>query len=265
MVTNLNTYRILESHFKTLKDLNEGLIMTHDIYDSWNILQKTSGTLDFGIFQDSDIIKNKIFLNIGNMKFINFTRLITLINNLGYYISTVKVYLKHKDNGNIMSQIYKWEEFTTDYFTENLINNVFIQYNLELEPKFDITVRTKSNILYHVTEERYLDKILKNGLISKSHNTIKSHPERIYFTYDINDSLQYVKTKQQHYKRQKEKNKEIEKSYKNKYQETKFILLKIDISNLNDIIFFEDPNLSTGIYTYDNIPSTNITVLKNTL
>ena len=43
--------------------------------------------------------------------------------------------------------------------------------------------------MYHVTEDRYLDKILNvDGLVPKSKNFSKGHLERVYSTKNIEDA-----------------------------------------------------------------------------
>jgi hypothetical protein len=180
---------------------------------------------------------------------------IYILINLGYYISKLKIYNKYNNPYTV-----DFEKFKYKYFSDDILSN-FIKYEIIIEPKYDIKHQLKTNILYHVTETKYLDKILKNGLIAKSLNTLSDYPERIYFVYNLDDAKTYIKTKSGYYLRNIDKSRQPNKS---KYSEIEYVILKIELPIDNDLIFYEDPNfIDKGIYTYENINPKNITILEN--
>ena len=246
MIKDINIYNLTCELIKTEKELNEGLILTHDIHNSKNILKSI---LSKWFFNKIEIIDNKIKILLGDGKFNikSYMEFLILVNNLGYYISVIEVV-----NDMNMNKIIKPGDFKKEYLKDHILNN-FISYDITLEPKYDIKHKLKTNTLYHVTENKYLDKINKKGLITKSNNTKGYYPERIYFVYSIQDAEEYIKSKSFYYLTNMDKEKQPNKS---KFKEIEFTILKIKLPENSDIIFFEDPNFKgKGIYTYENIPS----------
>lgn len=100
--------------------------------------------------------------------------------------------------------------------------------------------------LYHITEKKYLNKILKNGLIPKSHSKIEKHPDRVYLLNNLTGALDFKKI-----------------LLKN-YPDRKFQFLKINTKLINNIKLYFDPTYFSderdyndfsykAYYTYDNI------------
>lgn len=244
MITEINTYKLFEKLILSDIKLNEGLIMTHDLYESIEAINKFLGFNGY-----SNVNKNNIEIQIDTVKFEQIIELLTLVNNLGYDTTVLEIMFNkriHKFTLNRLKDDNKFNKNTFDTFEHLKIIN---------EPKFDIKHQIKSDIIYHVTEQRYLEKILKTGLIAKSKNRKTDHPERIYFTYDIEDSKQYIESKKRHYLYNDRK---LRKN--DKYYETKFVIIEVKTSD--NIVFYEDPNFKgKGIYTYDNIDPVNVKVL----
>jgi hypothetical protein len=256
MITDFTTYKLIQMLIETENKLNEGLILTHDIHDAKHTLEHI---LSKYFFYDIEIKNNKINLILSEGFFIEKTYLefLILINNLGFYIKTLKI--TNKQN---RTNIFKPNDFKENYLDNNILQN-FIKYEIILEPKYDIKHTLKTNILYHVTETKYLDRILKNGLIPKSKNTTGFYPERIYLVYNLDDANTYIKTKDNYYMLNIDKTKQPNKS---KFQKIEYCILKITLPENNDLIFYEDPNfLNKGIYTYDNISKENIHPMVNGL
>lgn len=252
MIAEISTYRLVKELINVENKLNEGLILTHDIYESKDIIERHVSKLRF--WYDSKIDGTKIILNLTEGKFTDKTYIefCILLSNLGYYISIIKVTNKHNKTKTI-----KPNDFKEYYLTNNYLTNI-IEYNFIIEPKYDIKHKLKTNILYHVTESKYVDKILKNGLMSKSKNTKTFHPERLYLVYNLEDAEQYIKSKNMYYLTNLNKTKQHNKS---KFKEIEFVILKIELPENNDMIFFDDPNFkSKGIYTYENISPKYITI-----
>lgn len=261
MITKISTYRIFKEYFKIEKALNEGLIKTHDIFDSFKIINNYLSSNDIGIFIDNSKVEdNKILISFDKTDTIKFSGLLTTLTNLGYFVSKIKVYKDIK--GKDIKYNYNFSDFRDLYFTEDNFK-LFTQFDLVLEPKYDITYTPKSNILYHVTQDIYVDKILKKGLILRSDNVLSMHPERIYFTENIKDANTYIKSKTNYYNQEISKNVDIQigKNMTRKMSDNVYVILQIDINNLN-IIYYKDPNYSKGLYTLDNIPPNNITIVK---
>lgn len=100
--------------------------------------------------------------------------------------------------------------------------------------------------LYHITQECYVEKILKNGLIQKSGKKLSEHPERIYFfTKKFDDSTLSMIARQFF----------IHKNSNDYVDYNNMVLLTVDITKeKNSLKFYSDPNAEECVYTYDNIP-----------
>lgn len=254
MITKISTYKLFENLFKIEQKLEEGLILTHDIHKSKKALDNI---FDFDNLSYTEIINNKIYVYLNNenskIDINTFANFLILINNLGYYVAKLNLYNQYNNKYSM-----SLDKFKENYFNSNSFLNIK-KMEIIIEPKYDITHKLKSNTLYHVTEERYLDRIKKYGLILKSKNTRSEYPERIYLVYNIDDANHYIKNKKNYYLYNN-------KFYntKDKFQETNFITLKIELPEDNDLIFYEDPNFKDkGIYTYDNINPKYIKIIKN--
>lgn len=249
MITKLSTYKLFEILIDTEKQLNEGLILTHDIYNSIYLI---------GEFFKFDQLKSinpngtKIELTVNHFDLDTFTKFLILINNLGYYIAIITMY-----NSKNMPKNIKLSEFKSEYYSDEFISKL-TRIDFALEPKFDVTHKLKSDTLYHVTESRYVDRILETGLIAKSKNTKTEYPERIYFVYDLEDAKNYINGKNEYYLTSINKSKFADKS---KYKHIEYKIIKITMNGSDNLTFYEDPNFKgKGLYTYDNISPEKITV-----
>jgi hypothetical protein len=252
MITEISTYRLISELLIIEKKFNEGLIMTHDIYDSKDALTQE---LSKSFFNNIKIDKNKINIDLQDGLFTvnGYMKFLILINNLGYYICKMCVY-NSLGSKNIKPETFK-KTFLNDVYLKNIT-----RYDFTLEPKFDITHKLKMNVLYHVTESKYIDKILKNGLIAKTKNTLSDYPERIYFVYNLNDANQYIKVKNAYYLRVINSTKP---ENRHKFPSIEYKILEITLPDNNDLIFYNDPNFTDkGIYTYDNINPKFIKILE---
>jgi len=169
---------------------------------------------------------DRICLNVDESNIYNkksfYKFFINLLSVLGYFMSNYKLNNKIKND--------------TISFNDFIKNDTIIIY---LNKKFDSEANNVPEFLYHVTEETYLNKILRYGLINKSKKYIENHPERIYIFKYIKDCYEYI-------------------DYK---QISNPIILKIDVKTLNNIKIYYDPKyqpLISAYYTYDNIPPYSI-------
>lgn len=121
-------------------------------------------------------------------------------------------------------------------------------------PKFGL--EATSNVysgemkIYHITNDYYIDKILKNGLQPRSHSKIeKDQPNRIYFfekdPYRYTDFIKHLYSRMRNHK-----NSEIENIY----------VLEIDLSKCEDKLFYYDNLASNAVYTHENIPPQCISI-----
>ena len=144
------------------------------------------------------------------------------MDKLGYYLSNVGDTVFVNGNKFHVLQFEPYSQYQEDE-TENIIKN--------------------NEYLYHWTPEYALNDILKNGLIPDCKNDLLKFPPRVYLildnvTDDYKDILGY----------------QLFTHNKNPNNDGNYILLKIDISKLNnDNKFYYDPNSSIGIYTEDKI------------
>lgn len=213
--------------------LSEGLIKSVNI-------QVLKDNLDRWLLSHIEKSKSQISKNNKKLLLHFFNKISTedvnllekYINNLGWFISA---YLNKK------TLPLKWIVYKKEDFLEK-INNDFTYFSLQLEAKFDIHV-PKENLesLYHITKSTNIPKILKIGLIPKTASKISTHPERIYFAYDIS-GVELLR-----------------KKFQTAHINEKYTTLRLDIKKMVmdrniDIIFREDPNFVGGCYTTSNIP-----------
>ncbi len=135
--------------------LTEGLIKTHPLKSSVDIIKRRFPNLNVEIEKDGEIYIEGDFSELKNY--------IPLFNNLGYFISLYTI------NG-------------TDWIKE--FNENIKPSALYLEPKYDIKIDKIPEILYHASPIKFKNKIQKIGFIPKTGNKLSKHPDRIYLTDD---------------------------------------------------------------------------------
>ena len=211
--------------------LNEGLIMSvdyvifiskmNDILKKYNI----NGYCDLYIGKDriifkideNDIHKRKIF----------FQNLSNLLNQTGYFVSNYKINDDKLEIGDVDISLF--------------VNNSNLL--LYLNKRFDSESGYIPEFLFHVTENKYFDKIIKQGIINKSKKYIENHPERIYLFSNLEDCYDYIDFKEL----------------------SDFTILKIDVKTLKNIKLYDDPKYQPTInayYTYDNIPPFSMEIIN---
>ena len=185
--------------------------------------------------------------------------ILSVIFSTGYFVA--QYFLSSETIKNKL--IYDESEFLKywnipNYKNSNKFNKKIVKFKLKCEPKWDNTAKI-DNYLYHTTNSKNTENILKFGLLPKSGKKKAYHPERVYLSKDINDTNIILKILQRDDKRDGENN--------------SYDLLKIDIKNLNfknlngdiiEVAFYDDPN-SNGVYTYDKISPTNISLFKKNI
>ena len=193
--------------------LYEGLITSYPIDNVYNFF-KTNG-YNVNIVKDhNDAHSIKIQFNKNNIDYIN-----TKMMKYGYYCS------------------YKNKVYQIAYFTPKFI--------------YECTEEVYANNmkLYHLTNDLYIDKILKIGLIPKHQNKIEyDHPDRVYLGLKEIRNLSFIS--------------HMFKTMRNKNRIKKLYVLEIDLSKCEDKRFFKDNLTPDGVFTYENIPSHCISVNK---
>lgn len=140
----------------------EGLIFTHPIDKSINILKRRFPELVIEIENDGEIyIENQPPQKIG--------KYLPIIINLGYFISL------HTLDGSNWIKEYDNNSYPIAFY---------------LEPKYDLKVSVPE-ILYHASPIKFKDKISKIGFIPKTGNKKSNHPDRIYLTDNLDIAISF--------------------------------------------------------------------------
>lgn len=218
--------------------VKEGLIKTYPIKTTVKLLKSELRGLTFNI--DFEMDTNTIFIKLLS-KDINIHRLISIyrsINLCGYFVSNYDFY---NTSDSIIGYLVH-ENVLNSNFTKSLLdmieNSHFVQITIESKYNKDIKM---PEFLYHVTLKSNQSKIERIGLVPKSKNKRANHNDRIYLGFDeiITKNLSY--------------------QFKEKGA---YILLRIDTNGLN-IKIYDDPDFTeNGVYTYDNIPKSNIKIIE---
>ena len=235
---NYFTQRLIQEKIKKFPSslINEGLISSAS-YDKMVQLIKNLFSVKYDkkikIKQSHLGILLKINDDVFNKKL--YEDFLSLLNVGGYVIS----YFYYDDIDNSINR----------YPNPDEIFNFKDVININLIKKFDILDNSSlPEFLYHITEEKYLNKILDKGLIPKSKSKIENHPERIYILNHIDGVENFMEI------------------LKNMYPYKNFTTLRINTKLINHIKLYFDPTFfidekdyndkSTfkAYYTYDNIP-----------
>ena len=216
-------------YLKTYHKLNEGLISSWSYSIFFNKL--------FDLMGDFDLNRNDMGIHKGIYVFFDrvdltkkfISKFYDLLNVAGYHVANY--YIK-TDDGDLVKQ-KNGKPLDKDLYKD--------RWNIQfhLNKKFDDVVDEYVRYLYHVTEDKYLRKIKKSGLIPHSRQKIEYHPDRIY-VFDEEDNAKDF----------------IDLLDKNK----KYSILKIDRDKIKyELKLYNDPKFFTpAFYTYENIPPYSI-------
>lgn len=232
----------LSEYTKYLNLIKEGLIRTYNI-------EKYQGSLDIelnsiGVEYTLNILNKYIYdlelLNPNKFDDSGLNYILNLNKNLlGYYPSYIWVTNEIGTNG------FKYKE--------KYLNNKYKKIKIRFEAKYEDGLYKNDlkipEYAYHLSPITKKDKILNNGLFLKSFNRKITHPDRIYFFYDIYD---YVKLLQM-----------LKLNDANNNIQLNYILYKVKIPQ--DIIIHSDPNFIGGFYIYDSIPPKNLEIVKENI
>lgn len=226
--------------------INEGLIMSHNLNNVESVIKKY--LMNKGI--SGDFTKNKLNNNTFDIKInnaisiIELDDLLLLTNNLGYFPSYYRLKIYKKFNKGFLNKGFR---FNYNDLKTSLIQHYVIDITLTFEAIFDIEIPNNFTTMYHVCDDKYLNKILKNGILPKGRSKKSTHPERIYLT-DTLVNVNLILNSMISY----------DKLYKP--QIGSYSILEINMTN--NIKLYRDPNcMSYGYYTYQSINKNDITVL----
>lgn len=219
--------------------LSEGLIMTHDIDNSLQILVKSGANI---VSHTKDKFKIK-FKGSGE-----FDKLMVVIGNLGWFpvrIEPAKFDLTAPPKP----------------YTESNLKKMFDEYReviVTFEAKFDYKLPESEfpKFLYHLTQKKNLYRIQRQGLTPREDATKRTyHPPRIYLTGKVD----YVRDLSEIFYREKLNVKS------NKLEDRgKGIILKIDTLMMPKYFaLYADPNFAGKAYfTVNNVPPKLIEVVE---
>jgi len=241
---NIEFYRnIKEKNKNIVESIKEGLIYSW----SYNIFKNKLKDLLNSIKEfDVNILLNNhyIELEINIKNEINFLEKIkNILNQSGYLISNWK---------------YKNEkEFRTSDLPEKLNfknKNLILRFN----KKYDLEEKGVRYKMYHITNIRLLNKIIKKGILPRNNNVLEKHEERIYLFDNIESANLYLDDKNTN-----KTIKDIDK-ISDLMDEDFFIILEVDLRLVRRIKLYKDPKFNEqdgAYYTEDSIPPICIKVL----
>lgn len=176
--------------------------------------------------------------------------LMSLIDSIGYHIVSVGTWGTHLQNSP--------QEYDPN---QTLLSRNRIRL-LVIQPNYGERVEFSGEYLYHTTDSKYLDKILKYGLSPKSKNNRFFYPARIFLSpsKEFSDLLKLELIRQKsNFNYEKEK-----LAWKSS--------VDLRIKNFRGLTLYRDMMLPAkqsidfpegGFFTYDNIPPEYIEVVPN--
>jgi hypothetical protein len=230
----------------------EGLITTHPLSSVETILRHK---YSINIYKEKNYFNLKFLFDIDLGKaLIKLKEILQLTNNLGWFPATMDAYdikgnYKHLNWDTDREQYYKkaWEPEKEDFKNfKYLITHKYTNIVFVFEAIRDIK-DTYGKYLYHATEVKNLDNILKEGLIPKTRSKKSYHPDRIYLSKIPEDLYKYMVDVHKDSKLRAKKVKDITK---------RFVILQIDTTKIKFYLeIFKDVNfVNKGWYTLNNIP-----------
>lgn len=228
-MTFIEYFLYIEENFKEEFQIYEGLIRTENIINSLNIIQRNFSDIKVGKLNDT------LWVACRSISIETLTMLLKTVNNLGWFPSVI--YLD-RTKGKTETIVYSEKTLFS------LLNEKHRQIRVALEAKYDIAIPKDEtpSIVYHVTHNDNVKKILKIGLAPKSRSKKSYHPERVYLA----DSLDAARI--------------ISRMFIEKYKHYNWSILEID-TNITYLTLLKDPNFKNGFYTLNNIPPSKISLM----
>lgn len=149
-----------------------------------------------------------------------------------------------------------YNENTFNYDMEKFIkscNGNVGKFALCFYAKFDVEIPISDlpSKLYHCTFDCYIDKIKYGGLHPKEKSNISSYPSRIYFAYNVDESINFCTNKLNEYRKKD-----------NRYKNINLAVYELDTLKLNKYYkFMNDVNSDfKAVYCLEPIPFNTITL-----
>lgn len=220
----MDTLNMLENeHYLTEYAINEGLLISHPPY-------RVMSTFHRAGFEVNNKKQSKIEIEWSHQ--VEFEWLNSRFTSLGWFP------IKMPINGRIDAP------YNPDMF-KKWISVPTNTYTLVLEPKYDVEIDPVPETLFHITEERWVKKILAKGLIPKTYSKMTPHPERVYFAMTLASAESLFPRLSRFSK------------------ETRFVVLKIDTKSIPQYFrVFVDPNFDDGCYSLNTVPPYVVEIIK---
>lgn len=223
--------------FELYKKIQEHQLITEFLYtvDPKKTTQQVIKQAGHGV--QVNYTDTKIILTFDTLKKDYLDKVNKVMDSFGWY----PAYIDNKDGG-------KYSDKVSDFINKYEITVIY-------EAKYDQEVIPTSSYAYHLTPDLKWTKIKALGLTPKTQGKLGDHPGRIYLLANIGnlkkfggDITDVAFT--------------LLNSYINKDKVNEMYLLKVDLSQLKNHKFFNDPNFFMGeaIWTYQNIPPSAISV-----
>lgn len=212
--------------------ITEGLIKTTNINITSGILSRYLSHPDSPL--NIYINESEGFFNVLIKSNTDVDLLLNTSNNLGWFPSTI-----FKVENKKITSVQKFS-----------LSNLLVEENCDLyikfEAKFDIEYIDNRNVFYHTTPTKYVNRILKIGLIPKRGEKISSHPDRIYLSFTQDDVKFLINLLEPHSNNEK------------------FSIFRVTLPDNNPIKLYEDPNFKGfGVYTHENINKEWLELIDN--
>lgn len=223
--------------FELYKKIQEHQLVTEFLYtvDPKKTTQQVIKQAGYGVRINYET--SKIHLTFDTLDEQYLDKVNKVMDTFGWY----PAYIDNKNGGKYTAKI-------ANFIGKHEITIVY-------EAKYDQETLLTSKYAYHLTPDVKWPKIKALGLTPKTQGKLGDHPGRIYllenidnledFGGDINDiAFQLLN------------------SYVNKDKVQEMYLLKIDLAQLKNHKFFDDPNFFIGeaVWTYQNIPPSAISI-----
>lgn len=226
------------------RKLNEGLIITHDIHKSMDIIERAG--YDIGVINDHKFA-NRFFVQV-NSKTSDFDKLFKITDRLGWYCTQIR-------------GIGKYGTDNVKYTKSNLKKHSELYDTLLLlfEPKFDLNVSTGNvDYLYHFTRKINWHRIKQNGLTPRTTDKVSTHPDRVYFGLTISAVEKFANRIEN----------KVPIPLANKHNKKEDVgigvILRIDLNQIgHEFKIYADPNFyKEGCYTLNSVPFNAIDIIK---
>lgn len=229
--------------------IKEGLIKTEDCEKTIQLISRNINLKSNKIIVRREINSTKKLGDSYSISFIFRSNtlnngviqdIIRLANLCGWYLSSI-FYNGITYNGDLGNFI-------------NIFNGG--GYAFYFDAKFDVEISWDElpSTLYHATLSKNVDNIVKNGLFPKSKSNISTYPSRVYFSYNMEEAINFVKNKIMNM---------INNSVYNN-NDNEIGVIQLDLTKLrHDYKFMKDSNSDfDAVYTYEPIPFFSLSLNK---